>query len=110
MIDVQRIDKLVRDQLLPSAYDWLIPGLPIKAATDLIRSRRFPEYGLSLAAAPDGSKAHSYQVGDTELIVFYELNGRVKSVTRVELNGVARGGHKWVRLSAYRLQRLKKGQ
>ena len=102
-VEATRIDKVMRHQLLPSQHDWIVPGLPIDEANALIRSRGLAEYGLALAASPDGAKAHSYRLNDKEVLAFHELNGRVKSVAIVQVSRVARGGDKWTSVLACRL-------
>lgn len=102
-IEATRIDKVVRHQLLPSPHDWIVPGISIDEANALVRSRGLTKYGLALAASPDGSMAHSYRLGDNEVVVFYELNGQVKSVAKVQVSRVGRGGDKWTSVLGCRL-------
>ena len=94
-LEATRIERIVLDQLLPSKHAWITQGLQMERAETLIQSRGLTKYGLALAAPPDGSKAHSYKLNETELLVFYEFNGRVKSVAKVRIKNPTKSGLEW---------------
>ena len=77
--------------------------MPIDEATGLVRSRQLQEYGLALAASPDGAKAHCYLLGEDDVLLFYELNGRVKSVAKVTVSPNFKESRGWTVLPGCRL-------
>ncbi|NND99562.1 MAG: hypothetical protein HKN47_19780, partial [Pirellulaceae bacterium] len=102
-IDVQRIENVTRDQLLRSPHDWIVPGMQIGQALEMIRARQMQTYGLALAAAPDGAKTHCYRVSDDTAVVLHELNQRVQSVAKVEGSFTTKSDQNWTALPGYKL-------
>ncbi len=105
-IAVEKIDKIQHDQLLPSKFDWIVVGADTEAALRTM-ARLGHEDGegmLSIVASEDGSKPHSYQISDDEILLFYDLNGRINSVGKFKLNGFGKADDEWTSLKGYKLQ------
>ena len=103
-LEVARIDKIQFDQLLPSTFAWIVVGAETDAALRTIGRLEFQKYTLALTGSDDGSTPHSYQITESEVLLFSDLNGRIKSITKIQLNDPSkRVDDQWIPVKAYRL-------
>ncbi len=103
IVSSERIDRVEKDQLLPSPGDWIKPGMSWKAASELLVPYGFPAYKNALPPLPDRSVPHAYQISEQQVLVIYELKGQVRTVARVRLNGQIKGKTELEELAAYLL-------
>lgn len=102
-VAVERIEKVRLSQVLPSKRDWIVPGMDSKKAFEFITKRNLQPYQLALMASQDGSKTHSYLVSEGLVVVFRVFNGKVVSVSSLELNGPGKVDDEWVAIPAFEL-------
>lgn len=102
-IEAVRIDKVTSGQLLPSNDEWIVEGLPVEKANEMIRARRLRPYGLSVASTTEGARPHCYELGNSQVMVFYELKGRILSIAWVQITGRSKRDLVWKPVSGLRL-------
>lgn len=102
-LSAEQIEKVERDQLLPSKADWVYVGMATGDAVQLMAKRKLPHHPLSISDATDGSTAHSHRINNEETLFFESLNGRVKSVTKIKHRGRGKADDEWTPVKGYRL-------
>ena len=100
---VERIEKIEQDQLLGSKAHWIAPGIASTVADHLIRSRGYQPYGLSLVLPKGAAPPRSFQISEKQVLVYNELDGFVKSVTIINLNGFGKADDEKKSVPAFRL-------
>lgn len=102
-VSVARIEKLKLDQLLPSRDDWIVPGLSADAATRLITERNLQAYPLALSAAKDGTSTSSFLISNDLVLVYRVLDGRVVTVSQINLHEAGKLDDEWIGVPGFRL-------
>lgn len=109
-VNVAHIDQVKYDQLLPAAGDWIVTGQRTAPALEAMDRLGYREYLRALAEPSDGSTAHSFQTRDDEVLLLFDLNGQVKSLTNIKLNDTSRRiDDDYIKVKAYKLSRDAKG-
>ena len=103
IVSSERIDRVEKDQMLPSPGDWIKPGMTSKAASDLITSYGFPEFDSGFPLLRDGSTPKAFQTSKNELIIIYESKGKVRTVAKVPMNELIQGKPEQEQLAAFLL-------
>jgi len=104
VVHLSRIVKLELDQLLPTKNDWILPGVTAEKAEQMIQDRNLDEYLLALRAPKDGATTKSYLVSDGVVLVYRILDGRIASVSKINLNDPAqKADDEWITLNGFKL-------
>jgi hypothetical protein len=85
VVAARKIEKVEQYQVLPPRNEWILPGMPVAQILQKLQARNW-DLKDGVAAAPDGSKLHNYQIEGRRFLGFKELNGQIINIWEFQYN------------------------